>query len=527
MTILLLTLSGSLAASLVFKATVIMMLGLGVVWVARRQRAALRHAVLAATFLALLLLPIAAAIAPPFRIAVSTASERTAVLPASQSIGAERIPPGPVRIPASTAWRPSLTALLVSTWIGGAVVFLLPVIIGLRRVCVLRRSAVPWRLDAAGVEILLHDRAPGPLNCGIARPGTIPPRDAKTWNEDDLKRALVHELEHVQRRDWLTLCMARAICAAYWFHPLVWIAFRRLAIETERACDDAVLASSDAAAYADQLVGLARRMASVRSPLLAMANRSDLAARVHAVLDQTQRRGRAGRLTVAMACAAAVALIFGEAPLSIIAAQQSVTAEQHRVGVPRFTANSMLVMVRVTVTDAGKPVAGLTARDFAITEDNADETIGIFEPRDGAYVLGYYTRNDRPDYRVRKIQVTCKNLPTARLDYRPLYYFQAGASSTAPGAAGESGVTRPVVLHKFEPAYSDEARNAMYQGTALLLVELDTKGRVGSVKVLNRLGLGLDEKAIEAVKQWRFKPAFRNGQPVTMDAEIEVHFRLL
>src|SRR6185503_8166814 len=115
----------------------------------------------------------------------------------------------------------------------------------------------------------------------------------------------VHELEHVRRGDWLSQCVARAVCAWYWFHPLVWIAQRQLALEAERACDDAVLRRSEATAYADQLIELATRLSGVRHQnALGMANRADLAARVGAVLDRRQRRGRAGAAVIGLACVA-------------------------------------------------------------------------------------------------------------------------------------------------------------------------------------------------------------------------------
>jgi periplasmic protein TonB len=89
------------------------------------------------------------------------------------------------------------------------------------------------------------------------------------------------------------------------------------------------------------------------------------------------------------------------------------------------------------------------------------------------------------------------------------------------------GVTSPVLLHKVEPEYSEEARKAKYQGTVLLYIEVSADGRATNVRVQRSLGLGLDEKAIEAVKQWKFKPGLKNGQPVTVAATIEVNFRLL
>src|SRR6185437_5803676 len=97
------------------------------------------------------------------------------------------------------------------------------------------------------------------------------------WSPMDVQRALVHELEHVRRRDWPIQILARVVCAMYWFHPLVWTAVRRLSVEAERACDDAVLIQCDSAAYAEQLVRLARRLLKAdRQAVLSMANRTDL-----------------------------------------------------------------------------------------------------------------------------------------------------------------------------------------------------------------------------------------------------------
>ena len=89
------------------------------------------------------------------------------------------------------------------------------------------------------------------------------------------------------------------------------------------------------------------------------------------------------------------------------------------------------------------------------------------------------------------------------------------------------GVTAPSLLFKVEPEYSEEARKAKYQGTVLLYVEVDPSGHATNIRVQRSLGLGLDEKAIEAVKKWKFAPGRKDGRPVTVAATIEVNFRLL
>jgi len=89
------------------------------------------------------------------------------------------------------------------------------------------------------------------------------------------------------------------------------------------------------------------------------------------------------------------------------------------------------------------------------------------------------------------------------------------------------GVSAPILLHKEEPEYSEEARKAKHQGTVMLYVQIDPSGRAINVRVIKSLGLGLDEKAIEAVQKWKFAPGKKDGKAVTVEATIEVNFRLL
>ena len=119
--------------------------------------------------------------------------------------------------------------------------------------------------------------------------------------------------------------VARIVAALYWFHPLVWSAWRRLCLEAERSCDDAVVISEERTDYAEQLVTLAQRMAATPSqPMLGMANRSDLSTRVTAVLDDRLRRGRAGFTFAAGTIAAAALMVLTVAPVRAIAKADAV-----------------------------------------------------------------------------------------------------------------------------------------------------------------------------------------------------------
>ena len=89
------------------------------------------------------------------------------------------------------------------------------------------------------------------------------------------------------------------------------------------------------------------------------------------------------------------------------------------------------------------------------------------------------------------------------------------------------GVSQPAVIFKVDPEYSEEARKAKYSGTVMLAVIVDIEGHARDIHVVKSLGMGLDEKAIEAVEKWKFKPGMKGGSPVNVRATIEVNFRLL
>ena len=89
------------------------------------------------------------------------------------------------------------------------------------------------------------------------------------------------------------------------------------------------------------------------------------------------------------------------------------------------------------------------------------------------------------------------------------------------------GVSQPSVLLKVNPEYSEEARKAKFSGTVLLQLIVGVDGKAHDIKVTRGVGMGLDEKAVEAVAKWKFSPGKKNGQPVPVYATVEVNFRLL
>jgi TonB family protein len=88
------------------------------------------------------------------------------------------------------------------------------------------------------------------------------------------------------------------------------------------------------------------------------------------------------------------------------------------------------------------------------------------------------------------------------------------------------GVTPPRPIYSPDPEFSEEARKAKYQGTCTLMIVVATDGRPTNIRVVNSLGMGLDEKAIETVRTWRFEPGQKDGHPVNVEMAVEVDFHL-
>jgi uncharacterized protein (TIGR03435 family) len=319
---------------------------------ARRARASVRHLIVAASFVMLLLLPAGAVVLPPAAIEVaSVAPVAPAPMEPARVVGTVSVGGAAPTYLArandtagsteNSAGAPlSLVWLLRGTWALGVLLFLVPMAGALWRVRRVCRNAVRWPegealarelSEDAGlsrvVVVLRHEDVEAPMTCGVVRPAIVLPWDVEAWSASNVRHALIHELEHVRRGDWLVHLMARLVCAAYWFHPLVWKAWQRLHLEAERACDDAVVRQSEGRAYAVQLVQLAEQLSeSHLRPLLPMAGRGHLSTRVKAVLDGRVPRGRAGTVWAVGALSMAIVSAVVMAPLRAVAARPEATA---------------------------------------------------------------------------------------------------------------------------------------------------------------------------------------------------------
>jgi beta-lactamase regulating signal transducer with metallopeptidase domain len=290
------------------KATAAMVVAIVLLRILRRAPASLRHSVIAATFGAMLFLPLASLFIP-----AKVVTYKSRVAPASSPAFAGHdggiTPSGPRHL--------SFIDITVRVYIAGAALFLVSLLAGIVRLHRIARGA--RRADG---NVATSPELAVPLTFGWLHPIILLPADSANWSEGDLARVIRHELEHIARADWITQIICRVACAIYWPHPLTWMLWRRLRLEAERACDDAVIRTrGDAETYAEQLVSLARRLAgSVPAP--AMAAPGSLGRRVEAILDGNVRRAPMTRTTSLIVAIAAMICMVLVAPVKLVSAEE-------------------------------------------------------------------------------------------------------------------------------------------------------------------------------------------------------------
>ena len=264
---------------------------------------------------------------------------------------------------------------LAAAWGVGVVVVLVPMMTGLARLRRIgRRSARSsdgplveladrlggWFRGSRRVVMLRGDDTTSPMTWGVLRPVILLPAGVETWPHERLRAVLLHELAHVKRWDCLTQMLARLACAVYWFHPLVWMAARRLRIEGERACDDLVLQSgARATEYATHLLDVARAFRStpgLAAAAVPMARPSQLEGRLRAILDPSRSRRVVTRRGACLLFAAAAVVLL---PLSAarLAARDENGAAAVKEGERPARSARMTVAGRVLDPD-GRPVPG-------------------------------------------------------------------------------------------------------------------------------------------------------------------------
>ena len=305
-------------------------LALGAMPLLRRAAAATRRLVLALALGGALVMPLASAVAPAWRVP----SGAPFAAPRGEAALEPLVAAGPILSPAppavETAARspspPSLhrgqgpATVLAVAWALGALLVVARLAAGLftSRLMVRRATGAPsWAGAVARAEemtgiradVRTTDELDAPAVTGILSPVVLVPRASSTWTDARRVAVLLHELAHVRQQDCLTQILAQLACAAHWFDPLAWLAARRLRLERELSADDAVLAAGAlASTYAADLltIGAAR---PVPEAALGMAEPSQLAARIVAIVATGRARRPLSRPRAALVGAGAVVIV--------------------------------------------------------------------------------------------------------------------------------------------------------------------------------------------------------------------------
>jgi TonB family protein len=519
----------------VVAASIILSIALSVAALLRRQSAATRHVVLAAGLAAALLIGPLSWVSPPLLNVKSAAPVGSDLTVPIEAIEAET--PAPVSGPASWAGPQSLLA----AWIAGSTARMLWLAVLLLRLSrETRRSrsnSAAWArmLPAAATEMSVSrkvdlkttDMDLAPATWGWLRPVILVP--AADWPVARVRIALMHELAHVKRHDWLVQLVGEAACAVHWFNPLAWIARRRLGRESERACDDLVLASGiGAASYAVELTAIARlHLPAEPAAVAPMARPSSLERRIVAMLDPTLDRRPLTRRT-ALACGGFVlAAMLPAASVRVVAQDPSQT----------FTVQvfdptgAVLPGVAIELEDAQK------ATRSATTEGSGRavfEAVPPGEYRVNASVAGFRTlraaiaiAGARDRQRSITLQVGELTETVTVRERRP----PPGAAPAARGVVEPlrvgGNIRAPRKLKHSNPVYPPSMRDAGLEGTVPMEALIGRDGTVTSVNILSAdVHPEFARAAVDAVSQWLFSPTLLNGDAVDVRMAVSVRFSL-
>ena len=393
-----------------------------------------------------------------------------------QALASNLAPAGVISLPLATFRADALAAnrntagpadWLLWTWMAGVAAMLTRMVVGRVALARLRRKSELIGFDPIACDNALEIRAAGvqtPILVGLMSPAILVPAQFPEWTESQREMVLLHERQHFRHADHWSILLAQLVRAILWFHPVVWILAARLSREQELACDEAVIAAGHVAhEYATFLLTNIRALRSADLVSCAMAGSG---------ADSVKHR---------------FARLLESRPVRI---------------------RKVWLAASLAVT------AAFVVATLAVSPGRAQEGKLALEP---VVVQKVYNMADR--------------ITPPKLLQQPVR-AQEGRLAQGPVAVQKTykmadGITAPKVLHKVEPKYTQEAKDAKIEGAVVLKVVVTSEGKADNIEVVKGLDPGLDQSAMDAVAQWEFQPGTKDGQPVNVAATIEVNFRLM
>ncbi|MGA7158376.1 MAG: M56 family metallopeptidase [Acidobacteriaceae bacterium] len=475
---------------------------------------------------------------------------------------------GPAQAHTGLELPAAIVALILAAYALTLLYFAARLLHGLRNTAALSRNTQPIALtpEAAATwsrcaqhfhvpnaQLAESTAAPYPLTIGLRSPRILLPKNlAATISPDDLAAALAHEFAHIHRRDFAKNLAYAALSIPIAFHPILWLTRTRIEETREILCDTlAAQALTGAEPYARSLLRLAALFIDTPHRNLHAIGIFDTTIFERRLMNLTQkpthlRTLQRIALTIAVltlgiaTCASALAL-----RLNVTASATSAPAQtpEHSKALPvqaRVINGQRITFVEPVYPASAKKAKlnGTVVLAAVIGKDGTIKSLHVFSSTspifDSAALKAVrrwtykpYLLNGKPVEVDTHITVNFALNPEPKPEPSPdPSSAHATASSDSPMHIGGE-VTRPVVLNQVEPEYSKQAKAAKFSGDVEVYLVVDKEGHPANVRVVKGVGMGLDEKAVEAVRQYRFKPATLDGRPVPVDLYIDVNFKIL
>lgn len=543
------------------KMSLIVFGALSVSFLLRRRSAALRHWVLAAGIVCAAAMPMLSTVVPAWPLPFATPTAFSPYEnPFADTAPSPGVRPTPVRTgtavtapaaqTASSAGRFDLASLLQTIWLGGIVIGLAILVTGLLRlawVAMHARRVTGGRWYELAQEIsqayglrrpitLLQSTHPSLLvTWGLARPKVILPSAADAWSEERARVVLSHELAHIRRGDWVVQLSAELLRAFYWFNPLLWLACRRLRLESEHACDDEVMSRGvEGTDYATHLIELARALNERRHmwlPAPAMARPSSLERRVRAMLNARLDRG-----PISGGTRAAIFMMLLFVATAVAAAQSGFVTLSGSIGDEHGRA---VPGVAVTLVNEARQ-----AKYEVKTNANGQfEFVGLpageysFEAQGSGFqaikdVLTVGGQNLQRSYTLKlgRLQETITlgfspDDASQPVNDTPLLgkLYVAKKAECVPSPDG-GRIVPPKKIRDAHPYYPSSLRGAWTEGVVKLEARIGVDGYVAEVRLVGDANPDLAQSAIAAVREWRYTETLLNCAPVEVTMNVTVNF---
>lgn len=481
----------AMLVALAVKSTAVLLAATAAQAVLRRGPAAVRHLTWTFALAAILVLP-AGSLGERWISVDATGAAASVLRGAAQSIT--------VSAGDALPWREGLAAL----WLAGAV--LLAARFAASSIAAARLRARAQVVDRAGaIPVLLSAEIASPVALGVIRPSILVPAAFTEWSAARRRVVLLHEAAHIERGDLWAHLAAGIAKAIYWYNPLVWFAAARLEDERERACDDFVLAAGeDACTYADTLIAVARSMQSgLAAPGIPMTTPSRLESRLRAILDSTIRRASITRAALAAATVATLAISI---PLAVLRAQPAEPLSGRVLDASGAAVRGALVSLR--------HVGGAIQHTAVTTGDGA---FAFSQLQPGPYMLGV----EKTGYAISMLVIPLGANERVRKDVTLAAY---GSNPKRIRLGGDAQATR--LVHQIRPTYPPEAKRSRTQGKVALEVVILRDGTVGDIQLVASPHEALTRSAVDAVRQWTYRPTLLNGQPIEVLTRVDVNYTL-